>query len=58
MHTWCDMMVHEGRGVVGLFLTQDLLDQWRHIPVVIEDYPYAEMDYQGDLEMPSPPGQA
>ena len=52
------MMVREGGGRVGRFFTKELLKQWRKLPVVIEKYPYAGMDYHGDREMPRPPSQA
>ena len=50
------MMIHEGGGRVGRFYMEDLLEQWLQLPVLIEEYPYAGMDYQGDPEMPQPPG--
>ena len=60
------MMVCEGGGIVDYFFMQEVLYLWRHLPVFIEDYPYAgmdyhgdaEMDYHGDAEMPRPLGQA
>ena len=58
MPRWREMMVHEEGGIVGHFFTHEMLDKWRHLPVVIEDYPYAAMDYQGDLNMPRTPGEA
>ena len=58
MRRWCQMMVREGGGRVGCFFTKDLLEQWWKLLVVIEEYPYAGMDYHGDPEMPRSPGQA
>ena len=52
------MMIHEGGGRVGCFFTEELLEQWLQQPMVIEEYPYIGMDFQGDPEMPQPPGQA
>ena len=49
------MMIREGGGRVGCFFTEELLEKWRQLTVVIEEYPYADMDYHGDLEMPRPP---
>ena len=46
------MMVREGGGRVGRFFTEELLEQWQKLPVVIEEYPYVAMDYRGDPEMP------
>ena len=43
---------------MGCFFTEDLLEQWLQLPVVIEEYPYVGMDFQGDPEMPRPLGQA
>ena len=37
--------------------TWELLAQWRHLLVLIEDYPYIGMEYRGDPEMSWPPGQ-
>ena len=51
------MMIREGAGRVGRFFTKELLEQWRQLPIVIEEYPYAGMDYQGDPGMPRPPVQ-
>ena len=48
------MMVREGGGRVGHFFTEELLEQWRQISVVIEEYPYVGMNYHGDPEMPRP----
>ena len=52
------MMIRESNDRVGCFFTEELLEQWLHLPVVIEEYPYAGMDFQGDPEMPRPLGQA
>ena len=46
------MMVGEGGGKVGRFFMQDLLDQWKNLLVVFEEYLYAGMNYHGDPEMP------
>ena len=51
MCKWCQMMVQEGDGQVGHFSMQELLEQWWQLPVVVEEYPYAGMDYHGDAEM-------
>ena len=58
MYRWCQMMIHEGGGRVGCFFIEELLEQWLHLPVVIKEYPYAGMDFQGDPEMPRPPSHA
>ena len=50
MYRWCQMMIHDGGGRVGCFFIE-LLEQWLQLPMVIEEYPYASMDFQGDLEM-------
>ena len=52
LRRWCQMMVQEGGGKVGRFFTKELLEKWCQLPVVIEEYPYASMNYHGDLEMP------
>ena len=31
---------------------------WRRQIVAIDDYPYGGIDFQGDLDMPLPPGSA
>ena len=52
IYIWCQMMIHKGGGRVGHFFTEELLEQWLQLLVVIEEYPYAGMDFQGDPEMP------
>ena len=52
------MMVREGGGRVGHFFTEEFLEQWWYLPVIIEEYPYVGMDYRGDLEMPRALSQA
>ena len=56
MYRWCQMMIREGGGRVGHFFIEELLEQWLQLPVVIEEYAYAGMDYHGDPEMSRPPG--
>ena len=46
------MMIHEGDDIVDYFFTEELLERWLQLPMVIKEYPYAGMDFQGDLEMP------
>ena len=46
------MMIREGGGRVGRFFMKDLLEQWLQLLVVIEEYPYTSMDFQGDPKMP------
>ena len=46
------MMIREGGGRVCYFFTEDLLEKWCHILIVIEEYLYVGMNYHGDLEMP------
>ena len=58
MHRWCQMMVREGGGKVGRFFTEELLEQWRQLPVVIEEYSYVCMNYHGDPKMLRHVGQA
>ena len=58
MCKWCQMMVQEGGGKVGCFFTEELLDQWHQLLVVIEEYLYVGMNYHGDPEMPRLAGQA
>ena len=58
MYRWCQMMIRKGDGRVGRFFIEELLEQWLQLPVVIEEYLYAGIDFQGDPEMPRPPGQA
>ena len=41
---------------MGRFFTEELLEKWQQIPVIIEEYPYVGMDYRWDLEMPQPLG--
>ena len=41
---------------MGHFFTEEFLEQWKKLPVIIEEYPYVGMDYHGDPEMPQAPG--
>ena len=50
------MMIREGGSKVGRFFTEELLEHWRQLPVVIEEYSYVGMDYHGYPEMPRPGG--
>lgn len=43
---------------MGNVSRDDFFAHWDQLPLVIEDYPYAGMDYMGDPELPRPPGQA
>ena len=52
------MIFREGGDRVGRIFTEELLEQWQQLPVVIEEYPYMGMNYHGDPEMPRPPGHA
>ena len=52
------MMIREGGDRVGFFFMEDLLEQWLQLPMVIMEYPYMGMDFQGDPKMPRPLGQA
>ena len=51
MRRWCQMMVREGGSRVGCFFTKEFHEQWRQIPMIIEEYPYVGMDYRGDPEL-------
>ena len=57
MYRWCQMMIREGSGKVGHLFTEELLQQCHQLPMVIEEYPYAGMNYHGDPQMPRPPSQ-
>ena len=45
MYRWFQMMIREGGGRVGRFCIEELLEQWLQLPVVIDEYPYASMDF-------------
>ena len=45
MYRWCQMMIHKGGSRVGHFFTEELLEQWLQLTVVIEEYPYIGMDF-------------
>ena len=36
----------------------DLFPWWQRQIIAIDDYPYAGIDFWGDLNMPLPPGEA
>ena len=46
------MMIREGGGLVVDLYTWDLFAQCQQLPILIEDYPYAGMDYRGYTKMP------
>ena len=52
------MMIREGGDRVGYFFMGELLEQWLQLPMVIMEYLYVGMEFQGDPEMPRPLGQA
>ena len=54
---WYKMMIGEGGSLVDCFFTRDSFSRSWRLLVLIEDYPYARMDYRGDPEMPRSPGQ-
>ena len=39
------MMIREGGSRMGHFFTEELLEQWLQLPVVIEEYLYVGMDF-------------
>ena len=49
--------MRQGRGeAVGNAHRVNLFSLWNHILIHIEDYPYAEMIFHGDSNLPLPPG--
>ena len=53
---WVDVMRILGRGrVSNPYLADFFPCWWRHI-IAIDDHPYAGIDFQGDPDMPLPPG--
>ena len=56
MVRWGEMMHRRGGGDVGRYFTQELYLQWFQLPLTLDDYPYRDMDYTGDLEAPQLPG--
>ena len=55
---WADAMRRLGGGRVANPYPADLFPWWRRQIVAIDDYPYAGIDFRGDLDMPLPPGSA
>ena len=47
-----------GGGRVANPYPADFFPWWRRQIVAIDDYPYAGIDFQGDPDMPLPPGSA
>ena len=45
-----------GKGRVSNPYPTDFFPWWRRWIIAIDDYPYAEIDFQGDLDMPLPLG--
>ena len=57
MIRWGEMMRRRGGGDVGWYFTDELYMQWLQLPLMLEDFPYRDMDYRGDLDAPRPAGQ-
>ena len=55
---WVDAMRRLGGGRVANPYPADFFPWWRWQIVSIDDYPYGGIDFQGDLDMPLPPGLA
>ena len=55
---WADAMCRLGGGRVSNPYPADFFPWWRWQIVVIDDYPYARIDFRGDPDMPLPPGAA
>ena len=55
---WENVMRRLGRGRVANPYPMDFFPWWRRQIIVIDDYPYATIDFCGDTNMPLPQGAA
>ena len=53
---WANVMCRLGRGRVANPYTVDFFPWWQRQIISIDDYPYVGIDFQGDPDMPLPPG--
>jgi hypothetical protein len=57
LRQWLIILVLHGGGEGGHFFTAEAEQVWRQMLQVILQYPYAGVDFQGDLDMVLPPGE-
>ena len=55
---WENVMRRLDRGRVANPYPVDFFPWWQRQIITIDDYPYAGIDFRGDLNMPLPPGAA
>ena len=56
--SWENVMRRLGGGRVANPYPTDFFPWWQRQIIAIDDYPYAGIDFQGDTDMPLPPGAA
>jgi hypothetical protein len=54
---WSEILVLHGGGKGGHYFTVEAAQIWRQMPQVILQFPYAGVDFRGDLDMVLPPGE-
>jgi hypothetical protein len=54
MAQWTEVMRREGGGRVATPYNEDFFFWWRQQVIALDDYPYAGIDFRGDLDMPLP----
>jgi hypothetical protein len=58
MAQWTEVMRQLGGGRLPTPYNDDFFFWWRRQVIALEDYPYAGIEFRGDLNMPLPPGSA
>jgi hypothetical protein len=56
MARWTEVMRWLGRGRVPTPYNDEFFFWWHRQVITLDDYPYAGIDFRGDLDMPLPPG--
>ena len=57
LRRWSQIFVRHGGGEGGHYFLAQTTQIWRQMPQVILQFPYAGVDFRGDLDMVLPPGE-
>jgi hypothetical protein len=58
MEWWIEVMRRQGGCRVATPYNDDFFLWWWRQIIALDEYPYARIDFRGDLDMPLPPGNA
>jgi hypothetical protein len=58
MVQWIEVIRGQGGGMVSTAYNYDFFFWWRWKIIALDDYPYVGINFQGDLDIPLPPGAA